>query len=450
MLRKRTVIVGLDGVPYQLVRDLSQAGILPHIATLVKGGIFRQMASSIPEISSVAWSSLITGSNPGQHGIFGFTDLAPGTYRTVFPNYQSLRVEPFWERPASGRSVILNVPATYPAAPMNGVHVAGFVALDLAKATWPPSLLPLLKQWDYRVDVDTALVGKSLRLFLADLQRTFEARLTAYRYLWSAEDWQTFMLVLTGTDRLSHFLWDAYQDRTHPYHAAFIDYFRQIDAVIGEMLQSLRDDDVFVLLSDHGFEKLEKDVQINHVLQENGFLKFTVGANLVFVHVRMPPAQLRDMAEESTAFALDPARIYLHVKGRFPRGAVQPGDVEPLLRSLTALFAALEIEGQKVIKRVYRKEEIYHGPFLDQAPDLVLLPNPGFNLRANIKARELWSRGEPGVRPQRSGKHSQDNAFLLVGGNVGRGEPGVRPVPETPSVSDVVGILDQLCDIPSA
>lgn len=93
----------------------------------------------------MAWSSIITGANPAEHGIFGFTDFAPGTYRMTFPNFASLKAPAFWERDGEGRSVIVNVPATYPARELNGVLIAGFVALNLEKATYPQSWLPYLQ-----------------------------------------------------------------------------------------------------------------------------------------------------------------------------------------------------------------------------------------------------------------------------------------------------------------
>jgi len=396
---------------------------MPNVQALIDRGVFKQMASSLPEISSVAWSSIITGSNPAQHGIFGFTDLALGTYRRIYPNFASLRKAPFWDRQAYGRSVILNVPSTYPARAMNGVLIAGFVALNLEKATYPSTLIPKLEELDYRVDVDAGKANQSTRLFLSDLDKTLRARIAAYRYLWRHETWDTFMFVFTGTDRLAHYLWDAYEDESHPYHGAFLDHLRQVDEVIGEIADSLSRDDKLIVLSDHGFELLEKEVYVNFVLQQHGLLVFETNT----------PARLTSIDATSKAFALDPGRIYLHLKGKYPRGSVSSKDREPLLQEVQAIFESLQIDGQKVIKRVYRKEEIYAGPLMDRAPDLVLLANPGFNLRATINPKRLWDKGN------RTGKHTQEDAFLLVTGDF---DPAI--VPQKPSVVDVVGIMDQL------
>jgi len=419
---KRTVIIGLDGMPYHLIKDLAEVDVMPHTKALIKSGAFRQMESSIPEISSVAWSSIITGGNPGQHGIFGFTDIPLHTYRLSFPNFNDLLMPPFWKHKGNGKSVIINVPFTYPAARLNGVLIAGFVALDLRKAIYPPPLLPRLNKIGYRIDVDSNKAHQSLDLFLKDLDRTLQARIQAYRYLWDREDWRTFMLVFTGTDRLAHFLWDAYEDKGHKYHTAFLDHLHQIDEVIGEINQKIKETDSLLMLSDHGFERLEYDVQINFFLAREGFLRF-----------RKTPAQsLADIDYGTTAFALDPARIYINLEGKYPRGSVKPENRETIIDKLEAGLRSLEVNGKKVIKRICRKEEIYEGPHLHRAPDLVLLPNKGFNLKGGLKATKLFEKDIF------TGKHSQKDAFLLIN----------KPIPdiiqENPSVCDVVRVINKL------
>lgn len=424
-MKGRLVLIGLDGMPFGLMEGFARDGTMPNFGALARQGGFRSMASSVPEVSSVAWSSVITGANPGQHGVYGFTDVAPGTYRTTFPNYNYLKARPFWEREGNGRSVIVNVPTTFPAREMRGVHVAGFVALDLERATYPPSLVPTLKEMDYRVDVDSQKAHQALGFFLRDLDKTLQARIAAYRYLWHKEDWESFVLVFTGTDRLAHFLWDAYEDQEHEHHEAFVDHFRQIDAVIGEIADDLRDDDVLIMLSDHGFERLERDVYVNYLLQEEGFLTFEEGAR----------PSLKSIAGDAKAFALDPGRIYIHAEGRYPRGGVDARERDAIVDDLIALFESLEIDGQRVVKRAYRGEALYEGPQMHRAPDVVLLGESGYNLRGNWKAEQLSGKGIF------TGKHSQGDAFLLVCG-AGADEA----VPEEPDVTDVVGIMDRLRD----
>lgn len=418
----RIVIIGLDGMPYRLIEDLSQSNIMPNTRAVIQRGVFRQMESSIPEISSVAWSSIITGTNPGHHGIFGFTDIPSGTYRLSFPNFNNLKRPPFWKREGNGRSVLINVPFTYPAASLNGVLIAGFVALDMQRAIFPPSLASLLNKMNYQIDVDSSKAYKSLDLFLNDLTKTLQARISVYRYLWDKEDWQTFMLVFTGTDRLAHFLWHAYEDESHQYHSAFLEHFHQIDEVIGDITNKMKEGDLLILLSDHGFESLESDVYINFFLNKEGFLKLK----------KNPPESYADIDYGTKAFALEPARIYINMEGKYPRGSVKPKDRDRVIDELESSFESLEINGRKVVDCTYRKEEIFEGPFLELAPDLVLLPNRGFNLKATLKAEQLSQSS------LFTGKHTQKDAFLLVN------DPSPDIIPNRPGVADVVDIMDRL------
>ena len=150
----KTIIIGLDGVPYDMIKGFAETGIMPNAAELINQGVFKKMQSSIPEVSSVAWSSIITGENPGQHGIFGFMDLFDGSYKIRFPNFSDLKAPPFWDQ-QPGQSVIINVPSTYPVREMNGVHISGFVSVDFEKSVYPKSLVPRLKDIDYSLDDDS-------------------------------------------------------------------------------------------------------------------------------------------------------------------------------------------------------------------------------------------------------------------------------------------------------
>jgi predicted AlkP superfamily phosphohydrolase/phosphomutase len=418
----RMVIIGLDGMPYRLIKDLAESGVMSNTRTIIENGVFSQMESSIPDISSVAWSSIITGTNPGQHGIFGFTDVPERTYRLSFPNFSDLKTLPFWDHAGNGRAIVINVPFTYPARSLDGVLIAGFVALDLKRATYPTSLIPKLNDMGYRIDVDSSKAHQSLDLFLKDLDKTLKARIAAYRYLWDEENWQTFMLVFTGTDRLAHFLWNAYEDKSHKYHSAFLDHLHQIDEAVGEITNRLNGTDSLIMLSDHGFELSQSDIYVNFFLMQEGFLKFRDN----------PPRSLADIDQDTKAFALDPARIYINLEGKYPKGSVKPEDKEAIISELETCFNSLEIDGKKAIKRICRKEEIYQGPHLGHAPDLVLLGNKGFDFKSGLKATKLAGRGVF------TGKHSQRDAFLLIN------KPSPDIIPESPSVSDIVGIMNKL------
>lgn len=402
MDKKRTAVIGIDGVPYRLMNDLSDKGVMPNFKELRKNGTFCKMQSSIPELSSVSWSSIITGNNPGIHGIFGFTDFIEGTYSLCFPNFRNLKSKAFWQRD-SRKYIIINVPSTYPAQEINGFLVSGFVALDLEKAVYPSKFVSTLKKLGYRIDVDAQKGHESKPLFLKDLFETHKNRIKTYRYFWDKAgiDWDVFMFVFTGSDRLGHFLWDAYEDPNHEYHSEFLRYFELIDEEIGYIKSKLREDDALIMLSDHGMESVTTNVNINRYLAEEGFCSLD----------KDPKKNYNNVREGTKAFALDPARIYLHKKGKFPRGHIKTDEEVKLKEELIDSFSRLKMNGTPVIKKIFDKEEIYHGSYVEKAPDLILLPNSGFNLKGSVFKKEIFDNDIF------TGKHTQEDAFLYVRGD---------------------------------
>ncbi|MEF8874940.1 MAG: alkaline phosphatase family protein, partial [Candidatus Thermoplasmatota archaeon] len=308
----KTIIIGIDGVPYDLIKELANKGEMPNFADLIEQGYFSKMHAAIPEVSNVNWSSIVTGKNPGEHGVFGFTELIQGTYTVSFPDRRALKTEPFWAENKDKRYMILNVPAMYPAEEINGVYVSGFVSPDFEKAIYPDSALEYLKDIDYKVDVDSEKAHKSYRLFLHNLFDTLEKRKKAAEHFWE-EKWDVFTLVFTGSDRLEHFLINAYYDEDHEYHDRFIEYFRQVDEIIGDITEKMDQNDRLIMMSDHGMEKIKKNVNVNAVLENHDLL--TLGDE--------PEERYKNIEEGTKAFALDPGRIYLNRKDRYPKGEVE-------------------------------------------------------------------------------------------------------------------------------
>ena len=147
------------------------------------------MKSTHPPVSSVAWSSFMTGMNPANHGIFGFSERIPHTYDVYYPNSGHVMSTPIWNILGNynKRSIVINVPSTYPASEMNGILIAGFVAIDLTRATFPNSVVPALKEMGYKIDVDTELIHESKDKLFDDLFLTLESRTRAFLHFMETE-----------------------------------------------------------------------------------------------------------------------------------------------------------------------------------------------------------------------------------------------------------------------
>ncbi len=399
---RRACVIGLDGVPHSMIVRMMRDGVMPRLAAIAEASVLRSMTVSLPEISSVSWTTFMTGRNPGEHGIYGFTDLHDGSYRLKFPSFRDVRCETIWDRLGREkmRSVVVNQPATYPARPIHGALVSGFVAVHLDKAIFPARYLRDAREMDYRIDLDAGEVRNDPPLLYRRLRELLDSRRRMVERLWESEKWNLMEIIVTGTDRLHHFQFDAWEDPDHPHHADFLDYYRAVDAFIGEIhdrYASGDDANNFFLLSDHGFCRTRHEVYPNAVLARAGYLEFSpAGAD-----------DLEAITESSRAFALDPARIYVHRRGRFPRGSVAESDVEAIKAELRELFLGLEHEGRPVVRHVFDGREVYSGPASDHAPDLLLVPHNGYDFKGRVTTGDVV--GERRLQ----GMHTWDDAFFL-------------------------------------
>jgi predicted AlkP superfamily phosphohydrolase/phosphomutase len=367
--KQKTLVIGLDGVPYPLLKDLAANGTMPNVAKLIELGHLAKMKVTLPEISAVSWPSFMTGANPGQHGIFGFLDPKPGSYDVRFPNFRDLKVPTFWEKMGDRKkkSIVINQPSTYPAHEIPGILVSGFVALSLKKSVYPARILDSLESIDYAIDIDTRQAREDHDYLIDDLGKTL------------------------------------YEDPSHKYHDAFLGYYARVDAFIGEMYGRFseisgrtHEGEGFFMLSDHGFCGIEQEVRVNNWLRENGFLSFESDA----------PGSIEDIAETSAAFVIDPGRIYLNRKGRFPKGSVDDASARTIMDEIKAGLAELQYEGKPVIERVFERDEVYSGPESARGPDLIPVGNHGFDLKGTIKEGDLFGR------TNLTGMHTWDEAFF--------------------------------------
>ena len=192
--------------------------------------------------------------------------------------------------------------------------------------------------------------------------------------------------VFDGTDRIQHSFW-RYLDESHPAHQgqgerhlqrpnAIEDVYARMDALVGKTLDKCDNNDktVFMVISDHGFASFRYGIDLNRWLEENGYLRVKNG--------RRGKKHLSAIDWSQTyAFAIGLAGIYLNIKGREAQGIVGSGEEANLLREeLTGKLTGLvhPSEGQSAIRQIYNASQIYHGPYKDEAPDLIVGYNRGY------------------------------------------------------------------------
>jgi predicted AlkP superfamily phosphohydrolase/phosphomutase len=292
---RRVLIIGLDGATLDLIEPWVAQGKLPNFARFLGAAACGRLQSTVPPMTFPAWTSLMTGKNPGKHGIFDFTERDPDGYGIRFVNSNWIKAQTIWRilSDASRRVGVVSVPVTYPPYPVNGLMISGFDAPGLtrgqadARAMYPSSLYEELteKLGGYAVSASAgALVDrpdKALRAILS----TVDQKIRCARYLYRKEPWDVFMVVLGETDMTGHLFW-KYHDPRSPLHVppatdawrdAILSVYQRADGLIGDLLAEAWPSTTTLLVSDHGFGGAgDTAVSLNLWLAQEGFLRFQV------------------------------------------------------------------------------------------------------------------------------------------------------------------------------
>ncbi|SEH15254.1 Predicted phosphohydrolase or phosphomutase, AlkP superfamily [Natronorubrum sediminis] len=396
----RVAFIGIDGVPYSLLSENEE--LFPNVAAIANDGTAGEISSIVPPESSACWPSLTTGKNPGETGVYGFQDREVGTYDTYVPMGNEVQADRVWDRvqEEGRRATVMNVPVTFP--PQRNVQrmVSGFLSPDLEKAAYPDDVRDYLESLDYRIDVNPKLGHEADKeAFIEDAHETLDARFEAFEHYIEEDDWDLFFGVFMTTDRVNHFLFKDYE-RDGEYKDDFVEFYQKVDDYIGRLREALPEDVTMIVASDHGFTSLDYEVHFNEWLREEGWLSFGTDE----------PQELGDIADETTAYSFIPGRFYINLEGREPRGSVSEDEYDDVRDELKADLEALEgPNGNPVVDRVVEKEAAFRGDHDDIAPDLVAIPNNGFDLKSGFKAdSDVFTTGP------RNGMHSFDDTSLYI------------------------------------
>lgn len=479
MMPRAFLLLGLDGATFDLILPWAANGDLPTLAGLLERGTWGPLASTIPPASLPAWSTLLTGVNPGRHGIFDFTQRLPGQYRVAFLNATHRRRPTLWRLVGqTGRRVAaLGFPGTYPPEPVNGLLVSGFdspVATGIDRScVYPPGryreIAPYPLGGVQETRIGPGWHGHALQSLLLSIER----RTAVAQGLRQRKTWDLFALHYGETDTVAHHFW-AFHDPRSPRHDpadaaglgdAIRQVYRAVDAALGRLLQPLSPETTMAIVSDHGTGGTgEWVLHLNRWLAAQGWLRFRAELTGPAASLRrlglLLPKRLQEWAfrgplrglvghiesrsrlggidwPRTQAFSEEvntlPA-IWLNVQGREPAGTVPPGSAYERLRD--EICAALEswphpATGAPLVQRAWRREELYRGPWVHLAPDIVIEPalDRGYSVtflgsggRTGPAARQLAPQERLGVKGgSMNGSHRPQGILILAGNGVRAG-----------------------------
>ena len=436
------------------------AGELPALAGLIERGAFGECLSTVPSHSWCAWPSFMTGLNPAGHGVFDILEHKPGVSKRLPITYRSIKAPTvFDDFTAAGKtSVALNIPLTFPTPELRGKVIAGGVLPASRSYTYPREL-----QRELDESAPFPINGMSWTTFrnrpdafLNEVEEITRKRQRTFEYLLDTTDWDFGVLVYVSTDRIQHCLME-YICPDHPDYEGLKDspvaektraVYRQLDVGLSRLLSRTTDQDLVMFMSDHGHQPCTRACTMDKILKHLGYLEFSKGSfafnlirwgpgrrvarrlyDLLKLHGRVSiPASPVDWSRTKayTSVVSTGEGVSVNLAGREPNGVVRPNDYEKVRDEVASALDEFRDPdtGASPIRKIYRKEEVLSGRFLDTAPDLLLVPAPLYSL---THARTMIEDAD-----WLSGDHRLEGVLVATGPEV---TPG--PLGETAELIDL-------------
>lgn len=374
---RKIFVIGLDSAPPQIVFDRKDE--LPHIKYLIENGTSGFFRTTDPPITIPAWLSMVTGKDPGKMGLYGFRYRKPGTYNDMYFATSDIVKEPaIWDilKEKNMPSCLISIPPSYPPRPVNGNLISCFMTPgDDSDYTYPASLKDEIEKKFGKYKFDVTFRTEDRDKLLKELYDMTKQHFQAIKYLMQNKIWQFFMFVEIGIDRIHHAFWKYFDKQHHAYEPgnkyenAIMDYYKFIDKEIGDILESLDDNTVVFVVSDHGTKAMKGAFCINQWLKSKGYLcinkKYPVGTDL-------EKAEIDWSKTKVWAWGGYYARVFFNIKGREPKGAIPSSRYKSWRNRLKEEFTRIKgPNGEKWDTKVYKPEELYSESNGDK-PDLIV------------------------------------------------------------------------------
>jgi predicted AlkP superfamily phosphohydrolase/phosphomutase len=467
----RVILIAWDGADWRILDPLLEQGALPNLQALLDRGQREVLRSTIPTHSWSAWPSFLTGVDPVDHGVYDILETTPGTHKQYPVTYKSIKARTFLDdlTAADKKALLLDVPLTFPPPKINGTLIAGGVLPKHRTFTAPDDLTQdLVKarlEWPINGMSWTTYRNKP-DAYLDEAYEVTAKRIKVSEHLMDNTEWDLMASVWVSIDRTQH----ALSNYVAPDHPDYVknkdtrigrktaDIFRQADEAIGSFMSRAKPDDLILFISDHGFQSCTRTVNMDRLLKEFGYLDFSA-SNAVFGPMQWGP--VRKMARKvydtlglhgkvalpqsvnwSKTKAYTTIRstgegVSVNLAGREIDGIVDPGDYEKVRDELMDRLGSFvdPKTGQRIVKEIHKREEVFKGKFADTSPDILMVPNEGYSLTHAKSALEDadWV----------SGDHRIEGCIVAVG-------PNVKPFESQPALIDMAPTLVAALGAPTA
>ena len=471
----KTILLGLDGATFDNIKPWAEEGLMPNFKKAMEAGTWGELRSTIPPTTPPAWATTVTGKNPGKHGIYDFRESFLFDPRRPIINSRSIRAAKLWHILNNlGKKVgVMNVPITYPPEEVDGFMISGMMTPSPDHDyTHPKSLKEEIKAavGDYvpNIDIpqyDVEFLDDAMRFF-KDMRYCFEKRRDAFFWLLENKEWDFFMPVFVITDRIGHLFWKYLSPDSKKFYnhknaerirQEIRDCYRLVDDMFGMLLERLDDDTTLVVMSDHGFGYTYKWINVNRWLRDIGLLTLQGSVSwkksLFFSIMQLNDSRLVktlipdavqsalrgkirkgrgtlktdvdstiDWTRTKAFFASIPTQgIFINVRKEGVNGIVNPGKEYNELRDLIKkkLYEIKDPDtGEQAIQKVIFREEIYSGPEMEMAPDILFVSHDYGYLGRQLFGAKKWIETSENLA---NGFHRMNGVFMAFGKNIKEG-----------------------------
>lgn len=445
----RLLVFGIDGASLDVVQRLLGEGRLPSLAALGHRGVGGWLGSTFPPHTAPGWASMFTGVEPGRHGIFQFWSTQAGDYDAHAVHAGQMAREPLWamlER-HGWRVGVYNMPMTHPPRALKGGYMISWPLSNTLRYTEPPTLASELADAGLHYHSDLVSMYRGQVDYPQRAADYIRGRAETALHLQRTRPVDAMFVCFTEVDRISHHYWESADEPGEDVLRAY----EQVDEALGRLLE-LTDEETLVLVSsDHGFGACTADINLLPLLRDAGLLatrferdRTPVGASaprddLATAQWFQSPHVHREVIDWARTEVYMPTPgcfgLNLNLKGREANGIVATAarrrHIERRLREVLASLRAPALGGCGF--DVVRREEVYRGDRVDEAPDYLLVPDdwslmPVFSFEPEVV-----------LPPQQVGVHRPDGILFAAG-------PGLVPgAPVAARIEDVTPfILAQL------
>lgn len=420
----KVFVLGLDGATFTLIDRWLEW--LPNFRLLMEQGVRSNLDSTIPPHTALAWPSIMTGVHPGKHGIYQFWKTQTPNYQPDFYTSRDFRyctMDQLFNRHGL-KAGMINIPMSHPPSEINGFMVTWPLSNTL-RYSYPPNLVKELASngGHYLHDLATMYAGQ---VDYPDKAIEFtKNRCISVRYLMQKYEWDLLFTVFTEIDRVSHYYW-KYMDDKHPEYVkneeltdSIFKIYKATDEVLGELIDSLNEETIFCVISDHGFLAAHSQFYIHHFLEMHGYVSLARN-----IPIGMEAGEHRLTQDEwylnqidwSKTQAYMPAPgsygLNINLEGRQIQGIVKPSDYDRVRQDLIELLQTIRTpeNNQPLFKAVLPREVVYNGDAVEDAPDLLLIPSSyAYMVHHSVQAQQLFGASE------QNGLHDRYGVFIIQG-----------------------------------